>query len=258
MLLSGKVARAFDLDKEDPKVRDRYGRHMFGQSLLLARRLVEAGVPIVQANMGRVQNWDTHCGNFRRLKDELLPPLDRGVSAPARRPRAARAARRDAGGRSPASSAGRRGSARARATSTSKDGRDHWAARLLQRSSPARGSGAARSIGQSDRIGAYPGEPPLHARPTSPRRSTAPWASTRTPSCPIASTARSASAPARRSPPSTRARRSESVYEKLLRRVCRVLEDAPRPRRPKMVRLRGLDTPSVCQRVPKPSAIPHR
>ena len=81
LLLSGKVARAFDLDQEDPKTRDRYGRHMFGQSLLLARRLVEAGVPIVQANMGRVQNWDTHSGNFKRLKDELLPPLDQGVSA---------------------------------------------------------------------------------------------------------------------------------------------------------------------------------
>ena len=72
---------AFDIDKEDPKVRDRYGRHMFGQSLLLARRLVEAGVPIVQANMGRVQNWDTHGGNFRRLKNELLPLLDKGVSS---------------------------------------------------------------------------------------------------------------------------------------------------------------------------------
>ena len=52
MLLSGKVARAFDIHREDPKTRDRYGRNMFGQSILLARRLVEAGVPIVQANMG--------------------------------------------------------------------------------------------------------------------------------------------------------------------------------------------------------------
>ena len=81
MLLSGKVARAFDIHREDPKTRDRYGRNLFGQSILLAKRLVDAGVPIVQANMGRVQNWDTHSGNFRRLKGELLPPLDRGVSA---------------------------------------------------------------------------------------------------------------------------------------------------------------------------------
>src|SRR5436309_13286127 len=81
MLLSGKVARAFDIHREDPKTRDRYGRNLFGQSILLARRLVEAGVPIVQANMGRVQNWDTHSGNFKRLKDELLPPLDQAVAA---------------------------------------------------------------------------------------------------------------------------------------------------------------------------------
>ena len=79
MLTSGRVAQAFDLDREPAAVRDRYGRHAFGQSLLLARRLVEAGVPVVQANMGRVQNWDTHGDNFRRLKDQLLPPLDQGV-----------------------------------------------------------------------------------------------------------------------------------------------------------------------------------
>src|SRR5207237_3362043 len=81
ILTSGKVARAFELNREPDAVRDRYGRHMFGQSLLLARRLVEAGVPIVQANMGHVQNWDTHGDNWNALKSRLLPPLDRGVSA---------------------------------------------------------------------------------------------------------------------------------------------------------------------------------
>jgi uncharacterized protein (DUF1501 family) len=62
-------------------MRDRYGRHAFGQSLLLARRLVEAGVPVVQANMGTMNNWDTHGSNFTQLKDRLLPPFDRGVAA---------------------------------------------------------------------------------------------------------------------------------------------------------------------------------
>ena len=81
MLTAGKVKRAFALDREDPKVRDRYGRHSFGQSLLLARRLVQAGVPIVQANMGTMNNWDTHAKNCEQLKTRLLPPLDRGVSA---------------------------------------------------------------------------------------------------------------------------------------------------------------------------------
>ncbi len=81
MLASGRVARAFAIDQEPAAVRDRYGRHAFGQSLLLARRLVEAGVPVVQANMGRVQNWDTHGDNFNRLRNQLLPPLDRAVAA---------------------------------------------------------------------------------------------------------------------------------------------------------------------------------
>ena len=81
LLLNGAVAKAFDLNAEKPADRDRYGRHLFGQSLLLARRLAQAGVPMVQANMGRVQNWDSHGNNFSRLKKDLLPPLDKGVSA---------------------------------------------------------------------------------------------------------------------------------------------------------------------------------
>jgi Protein of unknown function (DUF1501) len=81
VLTSGRVGQAFAIDREPAAVRDRYGRHMFGQSLLLARRLVEAGVPIVQANMGSMNNWDTHNSNCQQLKDRLLPPLDRAVSA---------------------------------------------------------------------------------------------------------------------------------------------------------------------------------
>jgi len=81
LLTSGKVTQAFDMDREPAAIRDQYGRHLFGQSLLLARRLVQVGVPIVQANMGIVQTWDTHDNNFVKLRDRLLPPLDRGVSA---------------------------------------------------------------------------------------------------------------------------------------------------------------------------------
>lgn len=81
VLTSGKVARAFDIDKEPAAIRDKYGRHAFGQSILMARRLVEAGVPVVQANMGRVQNWDNHGDLFKRMKKDLLPPVDTGVSA---------------------------------------------------------------------------------------------------------------------------------------------------------------------------------
>jgi hypothetical protein len=81
VLTAGRVARAFELEREPASIRERYGRHMYGQSLLLARRLIEAGVRVVQANMGRVQTWDTHSNNFSTLKNRLLPPLDQGVSA---------------------------------------------------------------------------------------------------------------------------------------------------------------------------------
>jgi hypothetical protein len=159
MLLSGKVARAFDLDKEDPKVRDRYGRHMFGQSLLLARRLVEAGVPIVQANMGRVQNWDTHGGNFRRLKGELLPPLDRGVSSLL--DDLARTGMLDETlvvitgefGRTPRIGANT-------GNVNQKDGRDHWA-RVFTSVFAGAGVQGGQFVGQSDRIGAFPGSRPF-------------------------------------------------------------------------------------------------
>jgi Protein of unknown function (DUF1501) len=81
MLCSGKVGKALETRREDPRLADRYGHHLFGRSLLIARRLVEAGVPVVQATMGIVQTWDTHVANFPRLRDSLLPPLDQAVSA---------------------------------------------------------------------------------------------------------------------------------------------------------------------------------
>jgi hypothetical protein len=85
MLGAGAVKRALDLEREDPRLRDRYGRHMIGQSLLLARRLVEAGVRFVNVNdkitNGQLANWDSHENNFPRLKDDLLPPADQAFSA---------------------------------------------------------------------------------------------------------------------------------------------------------------------------------
>jgi hypothetical protein len=81
MLCNGRVGRALDLGDENPRLVERYGENLFGRSLLIGRRLVEAGVPIVQATMGIVQTWDTHVANFPRLRDDLLPRLDRAVSA---------------------------------------------------------------------------------------------------------------------------------------------------------------------------------
>ncbi len=81
LLTSARMTQAFELAQEPDAVRDRYGRNKFGQSLLLSRRLVEAGVPIVQATMGIVQTWDTHVDNWGKLKGTLLPQLDQGLAA---------------------------------------------------------------------------------------------------------------------------------------------------------------------------------
>lgn len=81
LLTSGKMVSAFEIGRESDATRDRYGRNPFGQSLLLARRMVEAGVPFVQATMGIVQTWDTHVDNWGRLKNTLLPRLDQGLAA---------------------------------------------------------------------------------------------------------------------------------------------------------------------------------
>ena len=81
LLTSGKMVNAFDIAREADTVRDRYGRNKFGQSLLLSKRLIEAGVPIVQATMGIVQTWDTHTDNWGKLKNTLLPQLDQGLAA---------------------------------------------------------------------------------------------------------------------------------------------------------------------------------
>jgi uncharacterized protein DUF1501 len=87
-LVTGRqAARAFDLSLEPPAARDRYGRHIFGQSVLMARRLVEAGVRLVAVNWVRHDNgpggqgWDSHSRHLDWCKDELLPPMDRAVSS---------------------------------------------------------------------------------------------------------------------------------------------------------------------------------
>ena len=155
MLTSSGVKQAFDLDREDPRLRDRYGRHMFGQSLLLARRLVQAGVPIVQANMGHMNNWDTHTDNCQQLRTRLLPPLDQGVSAFlddleahglleetlvvmvgefGRTPKIGESSTNDA---------------------SQRTGRDHWAG-VFSAVFAGAGVRGGRVIGKSDKIAAYP------------------------------------------------------------------------------------------------------
>ena len=81
MVLSGGAARAFDLSQEPAAVRERYGRHQWGQSHLLARRLVEAGVPFVTTVNGRSIIWDTHKDNFDRMQKSLVPPMEQAFVA---------------------------------------------------------------------------------------------------------------------------------------------------------------------------------
>jgi len=86
-LVSSQASRlAFAIDQEPAVVRDRYGRNTFGQSLLLARRLVEAGVRLITVYWGGPLNdpddyWDTHRRNIAKQRDKLLPPFDQCLSA---------------------------------------------------------------------------------------------------------------------------------------------------------------------------------
>jgi hypothetical protein len=81
LVSSNAVRRAFDLSAEPAAVRERYGRHTWGQSHLLARRLVEAGVRFVTTVNGPSIIWDTHKDNFRLLKHRLVPPMDQAFAA---------------------------------------------------------------------------------------------------------------------------------------------------------------------------------
>lgn len=83
LLTSPLVRSAFDITQEPQPIRDRYGRHIFGQNVLLARRLIEHGVPVVSVNWhddGK-NYWDCHGDVFNRLRNDLIPPTDQALSA---------------------------------------------------------------------------------------------------------------------------------------------------------------------------------
>lgn len=79
MVTSDQAQRAFNIQQEDGNLRESYGRNDLGQSCLLARRLVEAGVTFVTIQAGG--GWDTHGDNFKELKDKLLPKYDQAIAA---------------------------------------------------------------------------------------------------------------------------------------------------------------------------------
>ena len=155
MLIEEKVRHAFDLGKEPQRLREQYGAHEWGQSALLARRLVEAGVTFVMIQCGLRQNWDTHATNFVNLKDKLLPPLDRAVSSLLSdlvdRGRFDKTLVMVMGefGRTP--------------VINKNAGRDHWAS-VFSALVAGGGLRGGQVVGCSDKTGAYPHQRPLHAK----------------------------------------------------------------------------------------------
>lgn len=77
-LLTSAQMQAFEVEKETEEMKEKYGKNNFGQGCLLARRLVEAGVPFVEVDLG---GWDNHQGIFRTLENDRLPVLDRAMAA---------------------------------------------------------------------------------------------------------------------------------------------------------------------------------
>src|SRR5580765_3447991 len=168
LVLSGKARDAMDLEKEPPAMRERYGLHTFGQSLLMARRLIEAGTKFVQVNWPSVANgdpetsaWDTHAANFRPLKNLHCPKLDRGLSA-LLEDMDQRGLLKDTlvvavgeFGRSPRLGVSTSGN------SNSPDGRDHWPNCY---SAVIAGAGIKRGAlhGKSDATASSPAENPVH------------------------------------------------------------------------------------------------
>jgi uncharacterized protein (DUF1501 family) len=166
LILSGRARDAFDLKKEDDKVRDRYGRNTFGQSCLLARRLAEAGTRVVEVVWPKVANsdnhsWDMHVDLTKRMKTQAAPMLDAGLSA--------LIADLDERGMFEDTllvAVGEFGRAPQRGLSTSgngnsADGRDHWP---YCYTAVMAGAGVKRAFvyGKSDKTASGPLENPVH------------------------------------------------------------------------------------------------
>jgi hypothetical protein len=81
VLADPDTRHAFDVENADPNLINRYGHNKFGLSLLMGKRLIEAGVNLVQVNLGKNSSWDTHRRNFINLKRNLFPYFDQGISA---------------------------------------------------------------------------------------------------------------------------------------------------------------------------------
>jgi hypothetical protein len=166
LIVSGKAREAFDLEREHEKLRNRYGRNTFGQSCLLARRLVEAGTRVVEVVWPKVANsdnhsWDHHVGLTKRMKEQSGPMLDQGLSGLIedldQRGLLDETLVVAIGefGRSPEKGVSTSGN------SNSADGRDHWP---YCYTSVIAGAGIKRGYvhGKPDNTGSAPAEDPVH------------------------------------------------------------------------------------------------
>ena len=156
LLFDENTKAAFDVHGANPKLQEKYGKNAFGWSLLLARQLVESGVRLVQVNLGNNECWDTHQAAFPNLKNYLLPPMDRAVSA----------LLDDLSGRGMLDDtlivmAGEFGRTPKVFTLPGKKlpGRDHWGA-VQSVFFAGGGVQGGRVIGSSDKIGGFPASDP--------------------------------------------------------------------------------------------------
>jgi len=166
LVISGRARNAFDLSRETPAMRERYGRNTFGQSCLLARRLIEAGTRFVEVNWPKIANsdnhsWDTHTGLTHRLKNQAAPMFDGALSA-----LIADLDERGLLKETLVVAVGEFGRSPQRGVSTSgnennDDGRDHWP---YCYTACVAGAGAKRGFvyGKSDKTASAPLENPVH------------------------------------------------------------------------------------------------
>jgi len=166
LVLSGRAREAFNLTAEKPETRERYGRNTFGQSCLLARRLIEAGTRVVEVNWPKVANsdrhsWDVHVGLSERMKNENSPMLDAGLSG-----LISDLDERGLLKETLVVAVGEFGRSPKRGVSTSgnsnnDDGRDHWP---YCYTAVVAGAGIKRGLvyGKSDQTASAPVENPVH------------------------------------------------------------------------------------------------
>jgi hypothetical protein len=168
LVLSGRARDAFNLGAEKKEVRERYGKNTFGQSCLLARRLIEAGTRVVEVNWPKVANsdnhsWDVHVGLSKRMKTQNSPMLDSGLST-----LIADLDERGLLDETLVIAVGEFGRSPKRGVSTSgnsnsNDGRDHWP---YCYTAVMAGAGVKRGLvyGKSDKTASAPTENPVHPR----------------------------------------------------------------------------------------------